>query len=153
MLTEVDRRAFHDLALRYASAVDRRDYAKLPELLAHDALISAHPGDPRTAEPLFELRGHPSILEGMARIEAYRVTFHHVGGQYVEADGADTAAGETLCTAHHVYERDGRDFDRTMHLRYQDRFRREDGIWRFSERRLWVVFESDRPLDAEGSRS
>ncbi|MEM7410955.1 MAG: nuclear transport factor 2 family protein [Myxococcota bacterium] len=152
MLTDSDRRACYDLALHYARAVDRRVYAALLPLLAPDALIAVHPGDPSEVAPDAEMRGHAEVLAAMPRIEAYRATFHLVGNQTLEADGEGRARGETYCTAHHIYARDGRDRDRTMHIRYQDRFARAESGWVFSERRLWVVFTSDRPLE-EGAPS
>ena len=151
--TEADRRAFYELALRYAHAVDRRQYAIFEEITTPDAIIGVHLGDPEHEAALHEMRGHAQILKAMPSIEQYSKTMHFVENQLVEVDSDDAkrASGETYCHAHHLHEVEGTTWDYTMYIRYQDRFDRSDGDWRFCERRLWVEFTSDRPLEAPKS--
>ena len=58
----------------------------------------------------------------------------------------ERARGETVCLAHHVYERDGVRRLLVMAVRYQDDFVCESGTWRFAERQLRLDWRDDRPM-------
>jgi hypothetical protein len=72
---------------------------------------------------------------------------HVVGGQVLDHLGAADARGTTACLAHHVYT-DDRGAERLLVLaiRYEDRYLRQEGSWRFAERRLRLQWSDDRPL-------
>ena len=141
-----DRQDFHDLALGYAQAADRRDYEAFRELFVEDGIVGVHYGDPGSVAPEFEMKGIDLIVKGMRGLEQYSRTMHVVSNQYVDVEG-DRATGETYCVAHHIHEKQGVEWVYVMHIRYQDRYTRPSGPWRFSERRLWVEFTTDRPLE------
>ncbi len=144
--TPEDRAALYDLACEYARAADDRDYPAFDRILTDDAILAVHHGHPSEVDAPHPLRGRDRIREAMRSLERYSQTMHVVGNQQVEVRG-DAARGETYCVAHHLHDRGGVPYDRAMYIRYQDRFARKDGQWLFSERRLWVTFTSDRPLD------
>ncbi len=83
----------------------------------------------------------------MAGLERYLGTTHLVGGQVLDIeDDGEHASGETVCLAHHVYERDGVRRLLVMAVRYEDRYVREAGAWRFAERQLRLDWRDDRPM-------
>jgi len=137
------------LTLRYARAVDRRDYETLGELFVEDGAIHVHRGDPLTTEPYLSLEGRAAIIELMQRIEEWEKTQHHLSNQLFESDG-EQATGESYCMAHHVSTLDGVPHDFTMAIRYQDRFVKDGDRWWFATRRLWVDWERDAPLGERG---
>jgi hypothetical protein len=140
-----DRQEILDLALRYARAADRRDYALFEAIFTADARVSGHRGDPDTAPPSFALEGRDAIVAAMRALERFESTLHLVSNQLVEIDG-DRAHGETYCTAHHIHREDGRAMDHTMAIRYQDLLVRTNGRWRFQQRRLAIDWERHAPL-------
>jgi uncharacterized protein (TIGR02246 family) len=132
-----DRMALRELAFRYARAVDRRDWALAASLFTEDCVLQG---------PGYELVGRAKILAGLRVIERYSATQHSVHNQLVEVDG-DRATGETYCTAHHVYARDGRPRMLDWGIRYQDRCVREAGAWRYQRRDLLLDWSQDLPLE------
>jgi uncharacterized protein (TIGR02246 family) len=134
-----DRLALRELADRYARAVDRRDWALAGALFTEDCVLLG---------PGYELVGRGAILTGLRQIDRYRATQHSVHNQLVEVAG-DRATGETYCTAHHLYERDGRTRKLSWGIRYQDRCARESGAWRYERRELLLDWSQDLPLDSE----
>jgi hypothetical protein len=122
--------------------VDRRDWALAATLFTDDAVLRG---------PRFELAGRDAVLAGLRSVERYRATFHAVLNQLVDIAG-DEASGETYCLANHLYEREGRPRKLDWGIRYQDRFRREAGVWRFARRELLVDWEQDLPLEAPAAR-
>ena len=133
-----DRLAIREVALRYARAVDRRDWALAATLFHEDAVLVG---------PRFELAGREAVLRGLASVERYRATFHAVLNQLFEIRD-DAAEGETYCLANHLFERDGRLWKLDWGIRYQDRCRRVDGAWRFARRELIVEWEQELPLSS-----
>ena len=73
----------------------------------------------------------------------FRATAHRVSNQLVAING-DEASGETCCVAEHLLK----DADAILvwSIRYQDRWRREDGAWRFHHRSLIVDWQETRPV-------
>lgn len=133
-----DRLELRDLAYRYARAVDRRDWKLAEALFTRDCVLVG---------PGYELVGRDGILAGLRRIDQFRATQHSVHNQLVEISG-DRASGETYCTAHHLYERDGISRKLTWGIRYQDRCVREAGAWRYERRELLLDWTQDLPLDS-----
>jgi hypothetical protein len=146
----LDRREIQDVALRYARAADRRDYALFEAIFSEDARLSGHRGDPDTTPSYFALEGRDAIVASMRALERFESTLHVVSNQLVEVDG-DHAHGETYCIAHHIYREDGVAMNHTMAIRYQDRLVRANGRWRFQHRRLAVDWERHAPLHETGS--
>ena len=138
-----DRLALGELAFRYARAVDRRDWSLAATLFTENCVLCG---------PGYELVGREKILAGLRLIDRYSATQHSVHNQLVEVAG-DLATGETYCTAHHVYARDGRSRMLDWGIRYQDRCVREAGAWRYARRDLLLDWTQDLPLDAAGERA
>jgi hypothetical protein len=131
----------------YARDVDRRDTAAVADLFSAQGRLIAHfYTGPDGTTPVRS--GRTEIAAALvAGLERYLGTTHVVGGQVVELDpdGAH-ARGETVCLAHHIYERDGARRLLVMAVRYQDEYVCESGTWRFAERQLRLEWRDDRPV-------
>jgi uncharacterized protein (TIGR02246 family) len=140
-----DRVALRDLVDSYAHHVDRREAQAGASLFTDDGrLVSRLDG---AAGPIVR-QGREEIAGALAFLDRYVVTTHVVGGQTVvfEGDG-DRATGETVCLAHHVYERDGERRMLVMAVRYADIYAREPGGWAFAERQLTLDWREDRVME------
>jgi uncharacterized protein (TIGR02246 family) len=129
----------------YARSVDRRDTDAVAELFTEDGRLIAHfftgpDGSPNVRTGRAEIR--EALVAGLER---YDGTTHVVGGQVVDVDG-DGASGETVCLAHHVYERNGERRMLVLAVRYADTFVCESGTWRFAERQLRLDWSDDHPM-------
>ncbi|MEZ5245621.1 MAG: nuclear transport factor 2 family protein [Acidimicrobiales bacterium] len=114
------------LAYRYADAVDRRDLDQLASLYRPDARFGVHGEGPDACRAFF--RG--SLAEvGMAVLL--------VANHLVEFDDADNATGTVW--AHGFIDDHGEGFIQQL-IKYDDRYARIDGEWRFTRRRhfLWL---------------
>jgi hypothetical protein len=80
----------------------------------------------------------------------YEVTTHFNGQSTVALDG-DRATGESYCLAHHLFTDGGKRKLMIASLRYHDTFIKEDGTWRFEERRLYVDWTETRTVSASES--
>ncbi len=135
----IDEAALRRTAELYAQGADRRDKALWASIMTEDCVIEA---------PGIELKGRTQIvgaLDIMAQL--YAVTQHRVHNQVVAIDG-DSARGETYSVADHLTVADGRTTILTWAIRYQDRWRREAGLWRFAHRALVLDWTDTRVLAA-----
>jgi hypothetical protein len=133
----LDEAALRRTAELYAQGADRRDKATWAAITTEDCLIEA---------PGIMLRGQREIvaaLDFMAQL--YVATQHRVHNQTVLIE-ADEARGETYSVADHLSVNEGGRTLLTWAIRYQDRWRREEGVWRFSHRLLILDWTDTRIL-------
>jgi hypothetical protein len=133
----IDEGALRRSAELYAQGADRRDKALWAAIVTADCVIEA---------PGIRLVGREQIvaaLDIMARL--YDATQHRVHNQVVSIEG-DNASGETYSVAEHLSVAEGRRTLLTWAIRYQDRWRREQGQWRFASRKLLLDWTETRPL-------
>jgi uncharacterized protein (TIGR02246 family) len=141
--TRDDERELRDLSLRYARACDTHDGAELARIFTDDAVIEAPPHVMTGRDQIVAVI--PSLLSQM-----YLRTMHLVHNDLAWIDG-DEARGETYCLAHHLTPAgDGKATDFIMAIVYANRFRRTDGVWRFSHRRLNVGWTQTVSVDLPG---
>jgi hypothetical protein len=132
-----DRLACQDLCARYAYNCDR-DRSKVADLFTDDAVLSLVG---RT------MRGREEIRKGMEPRPGV-FTLHICPNAVIDFDGEDSAYGTTHLLSMGA-EGDEADLPlpapgpRTGGI-YYDRFRRVDGRWLFSERRLEQIFAGPR---------
>lgn len=136
------------LVERYAQAVDARDFDTVVHLFTEDGVLLSHL-NPGTEHTPLERRGrdqlHHALETGLSR---YRSTTHLIGGHAAELDG-DVADGMTVCLAHHLYDLEGGSRMLVMAIRYEDRYAKHHGLWRFTQRRLRLEWREDRPFGGE----
>lgn len=133
----LDERELRRTAELYAQGADRRDKQLWASIFTEDGVIEA---------PGIRIEGRANIvaaLDVMARL--YFATQHRVHNQVVSIDG-DTAEGETYSTADHLSAAGDTRTILTWAIRYQDRWRRVDGAWRFSHRSLLIDWTDTRTL-------
>lgn len=129
MTIEDDKRELHELALRYARACDTHDAAEFAAIFTEDGEIVS-PGHTMTGRDQI-VAVVPSALKSM-----YLRTMHMVHNDMVWIDG-DTARGETYCVAHHLTKQsDTEASDYVMYIVYDSKYRKVDGRWQFSHRKL-----------------
>lgn len=145
-----DKVALRELVDTYARDVDRGDTDAVAALFTGEGRLIAHfYAWPDGVSPVRTGRAEiaAALVAGLA---PYLGTTHIVGGQVVELDG-DRATGDTVCLAHHLYERDGARRLLVMAVRYQDTYARQGGRWRFAERQLRLDWRDDRPMAERGA--
>ena len=133
----LDEAALRRTAELYAQGADRRDKVTWAAITTEDCVIEA---------PGIILRGQREIvaaLDFMAQL--YVSTQHRVHNQLASIDG-DRAEGETYSTADHLSVTAGGRSLLTWAIRYQDRWRREQGQWRFQHRFLILDWTETRLL-------
>ena len=131
----VDEAALRRSAEIYAQGADRKDKQLWRSVLADDCRIEG---------PGFVTEGLEATLmsiDGLAQM--FRSTFHRVHNQTVMIDG-DRASGETYCTADHLLN----DADQILRwtIRYLDEWRRDGDAWRFTRRKLELLWEETVPV-------
>lgn len=111
--------------VRFARAMDERDWAALDEILLEDATADYGLG---------LLEGREAIVGIMRRfLDGCGPTQHLIGNVLIEIDG-DTAQSRAYVNDRHV------GLDAKSHLSfatlgdYRDQWRRVDGVWRMSNR-------------------
>ncbi|MBF06875.1 MAG: hypothetical protein CL741_06355 [Chloroflexi bacterium] len=117
-----------DLVAAYGRVVDDRDWQSLGALYCKDATFDAVEG-PST--------GRDRIIEYYEqRTSMFGVTYHYPHS--VEVTEVDGDLGSGVVCAHAELAIGGRAF--WIALRYFDSYRREDGQWRFAERRVEQLY-------------
>lgn len=140
LATLLAKEEIRELVLLYSRGVDRRDGALLRTLYTSDA-TDTH-GDtfdgPAEAYVQFLERAFPHM----------RYSGHHVCNHLICVDG-DEGEGEVYAIAYHVIpDGQGGWTEDLMCARYIDRYRKEDGRWRFAKRVVSYDMRSQRPVAA-----
>jgi hypothetical protein len=137
-----DRLAIRELIDAYARCADRRDADGQKALFTTDTRFVVYMAGEH-AGPTDDLRGRESLTPVFENLNIYEATTHFNGQSTVVLDG-NRAEGESYCIAHHVSSADGERTLMTAALRYRDTFAKDDGTWRFAERRLYVDWTETR---------
>jgi hypothetical protein len=137
MARVVDEAALRKLAELYAQGADRRDKAVWSSIITDDCVIDG---------PGFKMDGREKILGGIDILgQMFVMTQHRVHNQVVTIDG-DNAKGETYCVADHLTKENGKTNILVWNIRYQDKYRREEGRWLFAHRTLIIDWEEKRTI-------
>jgi hypothetical protein len=124
----------------YAIGADRRDKDLWRQVLSEDCVIEG---------PGFFIEGREANLGSLDFLAAsFRATVHRVHQCVATIDG-ENAWGETYATADHLLM----DSDAVLvwTIRYQDRWRRDNGAWRFTRRTLILDWEETRAVTLKGA--
>lgn len=130
----------HDLAFRYALGVDTLDAAMLASAFTRDGAVRGFGENP------IEFAGEHGLSRMVGQVDAaFQKTMHNVFNQTFERAADGTVTGQTTCIASHVLPGDDWVL-MDMAIRYHNRYAQEDGVWKFAERRLEVVWVETRPV-------
>jgi ketosteroid isomerase-like protein len=133
----VDFHRVSQVLYRYASTVDRKDWAALRTLFTEDA--TARYGD------YPPLAGADAIVKFVADASDKRSWLHHLISVYhVEVDG-DEASALTYHTSHQIDAADPTTVG-VIVARYHDRLRLVDGVWKIADKRMEIGARERRPL-------
>lgn len=128
-----DEQAIRDHILRYADAVDRRDWDVLDATFTSDAVVAGLMGE-RPIGPYLEFL--------KSSVAAYDRTMHVFSNQLVDLEpGADTATATTYAVAYHMEAPDTGKEDLVVALVYFDALTRQGDGWAVSQRRTeskWI---------------
>ena len=142
LATLLAKEEIRELALLYSRGVDRKDGALLRTLYTRDATDTHGDTFDGGAED------YVVFLEGA--FPYMRYSGHHVCNHLVSVNG-DEGEGEVYAIAYHIIP-DGKggwleDFGC---VRYIDRYRIEEGRWRFAQRVVSYDLRSQRPFPISG---
>ena len=133
----LDRAAIHDVLLRYARGVDRRDLGLVASCFLPDASYEGALARGTIGDALAALR------DRMAR---YDTTMHFIGNQLIEING-DTASSETYAVAYHRLTENGEAKLFAIGVRYCDGLVRDGDQWRIQRRVVRTDWQRTDPLD------
>lgn len=135
------------LSFRYASACDARDERRYVEVFAPGGRLRVFdPAD--SPSPVLEFAGHDELVAVPRGLGRYERTFHLVANTSYAVD-FERATGEVYCEAHHLVVNAGVASDRVMLIRYEDAYRRDETDWRIIDRRVFVQWTENHPVQGD----
>jgi hypothetical protein len=125
-----------NLSHRYAQAIDRGDTAAWSALFTADVMLQTGDKPPSSYDDI--------VRSPELQLRRYQKTWHGVLTQVIQVDG-DQAEGEVYCLARHIWTASHNTpgdmplaLSHDMTIRYEDKYRKENGQWRFSLRKLTI---------------
>jgi uncharacterized protein (TIGR02246 family) len=126
------RNAITELATRYAIACDEQDLDALVALFTEDAVMDSTSGRMRAV-------GRAGIRALFTRTLATRgPSCHWTHDVLVRPDASDSDQASGIVYSHAETTPDG--VPSVAAFRYADRYRREQGVWRFSRREIAYLY-------------
>jgi hypothetical protein len=116
-----DRDEIHDVVMRYADGVDRRDMERVRACFAPDLEVDGWGGG---------FADRDSMIEYISGVAIFHTTMHMFGNQYIEVDGDRAHVDTYAMLTHHRDDADGvtRELNISRGLYVEDLTRR-DGRW------------------------
>lgn len=130
-------RAITRVLLRYAHAVDRRDY---------DAVAACYWPDATDRHATFDGDAVAYVAWLREVLPAIAVSTHQFTNVLIDVESATSARSETYCSnvlVHPGRDAEGRERHTTAHLRYLDRYERRGGEWRVLAREVVTDWSRD----------
>jgi hypothetical protein len=140
-----DRLAIRELVETYAHCADRRDAKGQMALFTADThfVVYMNATDPTLSQ---ELHSREALAPVFADLNKYAATMHLLGQSTILTLSNDRATGEVYCMPHHLSVDGKKRTLMTAALRYADTYARQDGVWLYAERRLYVDWIEERAL-------
>lgn len=134
----------HDLAFRYGQAVDDRDAEMLASVFTRDGLIRGH------GQAGVRYAGAAGWKTMIAEVTAsFDRTMHNVHNQTFDIAEDGTVTGLTTGIASHILPSRSEGDNLCLldfAMRYYNRYAVEDGVWKFAERSMEVVWVETRQV-------
>jgi len=140
-----DRLAIQELVEAYAHCADRRDAKGQMSLFTADTHFVVYM-NAKDSRPSMELHSREALAPVFADLNKYDATTHFIGQSTILTLTNDRATGQAYCLAHHVTVDGGKRRLMLASLRYLDAFVKEEGLWLFAERLLYVDWLEERAL-------
>jgi len=138
--TLIAKEEIRELGQLYSRGVDRKDAALLRTLYTRDGTDTHGDSFDGNAED------YVKFLESSFPHLYY--SGHHICNHLISVDG-DEGEGEVYALAYHSFaDGQGGWVEDLRMVRYVDRYRKEDGRWRFAQRVVTYDFCSTRPIEA-----
>lgn len=125
------RQDIHQLHLRYAAAVEARDIDAMTELFVPHARYGEYGEGPGALRQMMSASLDSSVFAVIL-----------VSGHLIEVDGEDSAHGQVWAQCFAQTHADG--FVEQL-IKYEDRYQRHSGRWRFLHRRHRLYYGVARP--------
>lgn len=132
------RQALHELNVRYAMGVDRRDRAALAALWWPEAVIDFG---------LFKGCGEEFAALVSAPNPAVEISDHFISNELFEIDGA-FATGRSYVIGVSSLVGEGGRYEQMVGGRYLDKYEQREGIWKFRHRLFVVDWMVSQPSNA-----
>ena len=101
--------------------------------------------DAKDPKPTQELHGRESLAPAFADLNKYAATMHLLGQSTIFTLSNDRATGEVYCMPHHLTIDGTKRSLMVAALRYADTYVKQDGVWLYAERHLYVDWIEERP--------
>ena len=138
LATLIAKDEIRELAMLYSRGVDRKDPALLRTLYTKDGT------DFHGKHYRGDAEGYVDFLE--RSMPYMRYSGHHICNHLISVDG-DEGEGEVYAIAYHIVpDRQGGFAEDIQFVRYLDRYRKEDGRWRFATRNVAFDMKTLRPV-------
>jgi hypothetical protein len=140
-----DRLAIRELVEAYAHCADRRDASGQMALFTHDTHFVVYM-DAKAPSPSQELHSREALAPVFADLNRYAATMHFLGQSTILSLSSDRATGEVYCMAHHVTVDGKQRALMVAALRYADTYVKQEGVWLYAERLLYVDWIEQRVM-------
>jgi ketosteroid isomerase-like protein len=140
-----DRLAIRELVEAYAHCADRRDAKGQMSLFTPDTHFVVYM-NAKGPKPSQELNSRNALAPVFADLNKYAATMHFLGQTTILTLNNDRGTGETYCMPHHLTVDGTKRNLMIAALRYYDTFAKQDGVWLFAERKLYVDWIEERIL-------
>jgi len=138
LATLIAKDEIRELAMLYSRGVDRKDFDLLRTLYTEDGTDSHGPYFNGPASDYVEW-----LAAGLPNM---RYSGHHICNHLISVDG-DEGNGEVYCIAFHILpDGNGGFVEDLMLVRYVDRYRKQDGRWRFAARTVAFDLNNQRAI-------
>ena len=123
-----DRCEIGELVTRYCLAMDNRDVAVIPGLFTADATV-------RSLDGVMNAVGRDAVVQMfLGRFAVLGPSNHVTHDRLVTFDATDPDGAQGLVLSHAEMQRKGQPM--LTAIRYTDKYRRDEGRWKFSERAM-----------------
>ncbi|EHJ52323.1 nuclear transport factor 2 family protein [Streptococcus macacae] len=124
----------------YAHYADTRQAQAQADLFADGAVFKVFAAG-NEDRPVQVYTSPAEFLAVFENLEHYKMTFHFNGQLMIDLDeSGEKAAAETYTLAYHETEVNGENALMNVAIRYNDSFVKENGIWKFKTRNLYIRF-------------